>query len=503
MTAYVLACLAPPALAQRNFKPLEQGDGVDVEEKIVLLRGVEARAEFAAWLEQMRSSDLKLELGHASGSRSKQDTLLFFRTVRHQNISVNLEVQLGDTAFQPTEWRRQEDPSSAARAPQSNPLTLSVRQAHIAYRFNPRSRLRIGKQYVSFDEGRGKIFHGFFPAIQFDCFVKTWCFPIKVAYIGPSSADAAYQFALRYPAWDEGEGLERRRFQVELFRTRYTENNVPLAVGFGAGRSNPSDQDDLTQNPTLVNDGAGTVFFDTNGVDIYGLRFWWDTSWLNLYLDTISSNGARVYHRRKLPTGDFVSSLNGGAETNRQQVRGNASELEVSISVQKNLRFGLRVMRADGDPNRSNAGQGVYARSLEGYYEITPGGYTGSRLYFNGSGGEALNKGLGLGHSITNTSMDSVLFYWKQAQNLGLSFDIAIHRLAYKHPVRNAQGAFTTDIGRELNVLMQKPLSEDLNLEWEFNYISAASGFSLTDHRPPVASPDDLSQAIMRLHYRF
>ena len=45
-----------------------------------------------------------------------------------------------------------------------------------------------------------------------------------------------------------------------------------------------------------------------------------------------------------------------------------------------------------------------YLRSLKSFYEISPGTYSGTQFYFNGSSPDP-KSGTGLGHSINNTQM--------------------------------------------------------------------------------------------------
>src|SRR5262249_50877296 len=138
-----------------------------------------------------------------------------------------------------------------------------------------------------------------------------------------------------------------------------------------------------------MTDNAGNaIYYDAAHQNYGGLRVnWLGGNWFANW-DFNSEQGERRYHRYRDPDGGIVGdpaySSGTGESRKRETINGYASELEFGWRWLQG-RAGLRWLTASGDSAEpSDAGQS-YLRVLQGYHEITPGTYRGTRLWFNGA----------------------------------------------------------------------------------------------------------------------
>ena len=148
------------------------------------------------------------------------------------------------------------------------------------------------------------------------------------------------------------------------------------------------------------------IYYDVKDADYFGFRLVWESGPFFLNFDLTSSQGDRTLHRFPGSSTTFPATINvDGADviTINQSVSGLAMESEVGFRS-ANWRIGVRLMDASGDsPSDPSNKQGLF-RGRDGFFEITPGSYRGTRLYFNGSD-NTVEQGFGLGHSVNNIEL--------------------------------------------------------------------------------------------------
>jgi hypothetical protein len=506
-----------PAPAQLNFRPLERGDVREVEQRLVVVRSGEGK-EFALELGgqfalQMRDERAKNLDGLDSVTRFDQDFRLTFRTWFHQDVAMHLTLQTTPAGLDDANLRAARDEERGALA-DGKALTLAAREAYLLWNANPNSHLIFGKQEVSLGDRRGKVYEAIMPAAQFDCRVGTWCMPFGAIKIGQNSADWIYNWALAYRAWDEQRNTLRQRLEVEVFRIFYTEQNVPLGKNLGPGRFNKDCRDPVldgntcTVNASQVVDEDTTahpIYYDANGWNYGGVRVDWLGDPLFWNLDYTSGQGHRLYHRFRDPEGGIVGvpiyGTGSGSARQRESVNGYTWESEFGYRWPQG-RLGLRYMTATGDDVRGEANGGDYLRVLQGYHEITPGSYRGTRLYFNG-GDSRVDLGGGLGHSVNNTTLLGLFLDLDYAEEKRLGYLAGVYHLRRNRVVRNVEGKLRSDIGVEWDNVLIWRVHKALQLQFEANLIKPGGAFALDDFTPPDAEQNLLIQGIARIVYTF
>jgi hypothetical protein len=493
-----LLLAAPAAAQQPNFQPLERGEFTEVEERLVVARGLEVGAEFGLRMRFNHYTDLATD---QAGGQFSDDLRLNLDTIFNRDARVHLGLQVTPRNFADTDLRtnRQETGSISDGLAAS----LIVREAYLRYGFNPASGIVMGKQELSLGDRRGKIFDALVPGVTFDCKAGTWCMPFGFAVIGKDSSGSISHFALQYTAYDEEVNGARRRMQVELFRLRYFEHNIPLGSNLGPALYNPDDPTGMTApSPSqLVDDSGQPVYYDVRSRDYYGLRVDWQGGAFFVNLDWSSYGGHRQYH---LYNGGNLGEV--AAATASFGARGHAVESEVGYRWETG-RAGLRIMNATGDPSQQFACgsppcEEQYTRALTGFNEITPGSYRGSRLWFNGSDND-VSMGAGLGHSINNTRLLGIFFDFADPDKRKWGYSGGLYQLSLNNPILDSAANPQRKIGLELDNMFTWYVHKQLKLQFEANMILAQGALRPDDFTTPQAKQDSIYQAIGRLVYKF
>ncbi|MDH4246670.1 MAG: hypothetical protein OEW39_02510, partial [Deltaproteobacteria bacterium] len=435
----VLALLlagAPSAVrGQVNFKPLERGDYTEVEERIISVRGLEVGLDYALTLENREYSGLP---AGGKGTNHLQDLRLRLQTTLHRDIALHLTLGPNQHNMQNGDLRVEEvRQGSDGRLRDSQPTTLGLRESYLRYGFNPRSFILLGKHELSLGDRQGKIFNAIVPAYTFDCQAGTWCMPFGIGFLGKRAGDAVYHWGLQFNAWDEYANGQQDKLSVEIFRIIYLEQQVPLGKNLGPTNYNP---DYSSANPAtaplssqLLDSKGIPVTYDARKENYYGVR--WDFRSGRFYWngDATGHQGQRLYHSE-------------GTEA-VFKVRARAGETELGMRWSTG-QAGLRMMTASGDPYEDSSSSASYLRHLRGYHEITPGSYSGTRLYFNGGDSE-VDQGAGLGHSISNTRLVGLVLRIGDPENRQVSYNTGLYQLQLNQNILNRQGLPVSKIGLE------------------------------------------------------
>jgi hypothetical protein len=523
LLAVLLLPLLLPSVAraqQLNFQPLERGDYTDVEQKLIMLRGLEVGVDYALQFRNQRDPELPADL---RGSDVNQDLRLNLDTVFHRDARVHLSLELANQRFTGNVGLRDSTTDTSGRLNDGFATALNVREAYLRYNFNPRSGLIMGKQELSLGDRRGMTFDALVPAFTFDCQVGTWCMPFGVALLGQHKGDGIVHWALQYNAYDTAPpappspvsppagspppapvpatGL-RDRLQVEIFRLRYNETNVPLGLNLGPGRFNPSDPTSVSAfDPSQLLDvgGAGEpVYYDAHSQDYFGFRVNWLGGPMFANFDVVVYRGNRGYH---LYTQDSFLSQTGTFLANRP-VKGTALQTELGYRWEQG-RAGLRYMTATGDRYEvALDGQPSYNRALSGYYEITPGSYSGTRLWFNGAN-TRVDLGGGLGHSVNNTRLLGAFFDWNDPDKRRVGYAAGIYDLTLNNPIPDSTGKLQNRIGVEVDNMLTWYFHQAIRLQFEANAILAGGAFRPDDFTPPDYRQHAFYQMVGRLVYSF
>ncbi|MCZ6472427.1 MAG: hypothetical protein O6934_03225 [SAR324 cluster bacterium] len=488
-----------------NFKPLERGDYTEEEEKLIVLRGMTLSFEYAAQV--LRESSKELTPGQEITGFA-QDFRLGLRTVFHRDVEFHLVLEPSVRAFQGDNSRERREVDG--RISEAQPLALNAREAYLLYKFNPRSGLILGKQEISIGDRRGKVFNGIAPGITYDCRVGTWCMPFGGIKTGPNSTDWIFHWALEYTAWDDkNQGYNNDTFKFEIFRIVYDETNVPLGKNRGPGFFNSdAPADGTVVDPSQETDASTPgvpIYYDVDSQEYFGIRFIWESGIFFWNLDLTSSQGDRDLHRYR-PTGTLPNDLIdlGGAPRGsfRQSVSGTAWETEVGFRSAK-WKLGLRILNADGDDGLAKGDKAGLAKGLRGYYEITPGSYRGTRLYFNGSDNN-VESGAGLGHSVNNIKMIGFFYDFSDPQGKEMDYSLGIYKLELNRAVLDDNGDKQTNVGVEFDNLLTFYLHKAIKLQIEINIISTQGAFSVNDFTRPNGETKGLFlQGIGRFVYSF
>jgi len=518
--AAVLACAAGVrAQTQPNFKPLERGDVSEAEQKLLVIRGIEVGGDYALRVRQNKDKDLPFL---DSNTTMDQDFRLRLDTVFNDDVAMKLTLQTSTTALDNSSLRTQ-PVDNRGREPDGQNLQLTAREVFLQYRFNPNSAIDLGKFELELGDKRGKVYHAIASGIGFDCRIGTWCMPFGATKVGPQAADWLYHWALRYRAWDEANEGMRRALEVEIFRIIYTENNVPLGLNLGPGTFNPNNptaanRTQLTDDPSPLTGATDPIYYDATAYNYFGLRVGWEASSFFSTFDFTNGQGSRAYHLFRDPSSGVTAgpSNQAGAQGplfNDQGVQGYASEVEFGWrwAPEKRGRLGLRFMSASGDTSGNlvdasgkyvSPNGGAYNRGLNGYFEITPGSYQGTRLYFNGSDAQ-VDLGGGLGHSVNNKQLWGMFLDYADPDGARIGYSAGLYKLDLNYSILTAAGRPVKDVGVEWDNMLTWFPHKRLAVQFELNLLSSGGALSIDDFTPPPSVQQLFVQAIMRVVYRF
>lgn len=495
----LLVLAAGQAHAQElNFKPLERGDYTEEEQRIIMLRGLEASANYAAEFRNDHQATLPTS---QRGSRMQQDFRLKLDSIYNQDVRLHLSLDLSTQSFSSADLRAASG-QSTGQVTDSLPTVLNVREAYLRFNFNPRSGIVIGKQELSLGDRRGKTFDALVPGITFDCQVGTWCMPFGVAFIGRFHSDAVTHWALQYNAYDTPRGPMKDLLKVEVFRIRYAEGDVPLGTNLGPALYNSSDptaSSSAANSSQLLDTGTGNqpIYYDAHAEDYFGFRVDWKGGPLFANFDAVAFRGTRTYHLYNLQQ-DLALTKD---RRTAVQVRGTALESEAGFRWDQG-HVGLRMMSATGDSYQAYSNGQRYDRSLGGYYEITPGSYQGTRLYFNGVNTN-VSDGSGLGHSINNTRMVGIYVDWKEPDVRRMGYQGGLYSLSLNNPIPDSEGHLKSNIGVEWDNMLTWYARKSITLQFEANAILAGGAFRVSDYVTPSAGQRNYYQMLARLLYSF
>jgi hypothetical protein len=486
-----------------NFKPLERGEYTEEEEKLTVLRGLDASLDYAAILDRAKFDRLTSDEEKTDFS---QDFRLNLRSVFHRDVELFLSLEPTERSFEASESRQRKE--EEGRLSDSQAISLNLREAYLRYRFNPRSALIVGKQEISIGDRRGKVFNGIAPAITYDCNVGTWCMPFGAIKVGQLPSDWIFHWALEYTAWDnKNNGYDNDTFKVEIFRILYSENNIPLGKNHGPAFYNPDNPDNGTQaDSSQATDSAGNpIYYDADSQDYFGVRLGWDSGAFFLNFDFTINQGDRRLRRYSDENTSGVQGLTfGSTEAGEFSVSlsGKVWESEIGFRGPK-WRTGLRVLSADGDSIVDPTDKSDYLIGTTGYHEITPGTYRGTRLYFNGTD-KSVEQGSGLGHSISNIFLVGVFYEFSDPGGQGLDYQLGVYKLELNNPIEDGFGNKQSNIGVEINNLLSFYIHKAIKWQFEINILDTQGAFTLSDYsRPFGQNTSTYAQGVTRLIYKF
>ena len=499
LSALLFLSVANTAIAQTlNFTPLERGDYSEEEEKIHILRGMKVSGAYAGQLRQNRHPDIEFGPRH---TEYEQDFRLHLSTLFHRDISLELELTTDPAQVSPS-GIRQRSQSTSGDATESQSLGVSARQAFLRYRFNPGSAILLGQHEISIGDRRGKLFNGLGPGATFDCKVGTWCMPFGAMRLGDHASDWLFHWALQYTAWDDKKPVFRDKLEVELFRIFYAENDIPFGKNRGPGYYDPANPDAV--DPSQYKDAQGNpIYYDARDQEFIGIRMDWTGGAMFFNFDYTTNQGNRALRRKRTESGEKLP-LDLGTEQDylfKHKVAGWAWESEAGWRWATG-HLGLRYMDASGDPLLAEGDLASLKNTSHGFYEITPGSYTGARLYFNGASGQ-LGSGDGLGHSINNTQLYGFFLNYDDNTKEKMTYRLGIYQLSLNNPIRNEDGSLATDIGLEVDNMLAFYIHKAMQLQFEINGIRPGKAFRLDDYSTPKQKNRTYSQGIVRLVYQF
>jgi hypothetical protein len=499
LAAFAWLAWSGAASAQTNFKPLERGDFTEEEERVTVLKGVEAHVDYALNLHKFDAGDAPHALEE---SRIDQDLRLSLQTALHRDVQVALVLETFQEPLSDADIRRQPD-TDRGRVADGQTLAVNAREAYLQYRFNPNSVITLGRHEVSVADRKGLYFNAIVPALTFDCEVGTWCMPFGAAKVGEGSAEWLYHWALEYRAWDETAGDFHNALRVEVYRIWYSEQDVPLGLNLAPGYAA---DDPTAPNPALNSDDEGNpIYYDVNLMKGYGLNVVWEQDNLFFDFNFVDSQGLRKYHRARREGGGFDGPLTfekgEDQDVRRKTLNGWATHLETGWRWSQG-RLGLRWLYANGDEDRPGENGSDFLRSLHGYYEVTPGAYQGTRLYFNGTDSR-VDGGSGLGHSVTNTRMIGVFLEFDDPETAKVGYHTGLFDLWHFQGVRDTSGEAQRYIGLEFDNMLTWYFHKAAKLQFELNLFKQGAAFSYDDYTPPDRQTDLIVQGLLRFVYSF
>ena len=109
--------------------------------------------------------------------------------------------------------------------------------------------------------------------------------------------------------------------------------------------------------------------------------------------------------------------------------------------------------------------QGLF-RGRDGFYEVTPGSYRGTRLYFNGSD-NSVEQGSGLGHSVNNIEMFGFFMDFRDPHGKELDYSLGIYKLELNRPVIDSNGNRQSNVGVEVDNMLSFYVHKAIKLQFE------------------------------------
>ena len=510
------------AQVQPNFKPVDKNDVSEVEQKLLVIRGIEVGGDYALRLRENKSKDMPFL---DESTTMDQDFRLRLSTVFNEDVAMKLTLQTSTTSLDPNNLRT--TPVDArGREPNGQNLQLTSREVYLQWRFNPNSAINLGRFDLELGDKRGKVYRGISSGIGFDCRVGTWCMPFGATKVGPYSPDWIYHWALRYNAYDEPTETGHRLLSVEIFRILYTESNIPLGSNLGPSTYDPANPaiatraqivDNCTNAGTCGQAGGNPLYYDATGYNYFGLRVDWQASKFFFNFDFTNSQGSRAYHLFRDPakgvtTGPTYTAGTGPLFSN-QSIDGVATEVNLGLRWAPGTKgqFGVRYMSATGDRNEltvdstgryRDANGRATSRGLTGYYEITPGTYRGTRLYFNGADTD-VDLGGGLGHSVNNKQVWGVYLDYADPEGSKVGYSGGLYQIDLNDSILNAAGKPVKNVGIELDNMLTWYIHKRLNLQFEANLMNSGGALSVDDNTPPPTDKQLFVQVLARAVYRF
>ena len=165
--------------------------------------------------------------------------------------------------------------------------------------------------------------------------------------------------------------------------------------------------------------------------------------------------------------------------------------------------FTLIGMMAKGDEQLADSSRsGVnYQRSLDGFFEISPGTYRGTQFYFNG-GSPDLNSGTGLGHSINNTQLGGFRYRYDIPETTAV-YRFGLYELKRIKPVLDTYGSKSSMIGIELDNTFTMLYAGHAKIDLDINAFLPGRAFSYDDQTVPTGKKDMIIHFAGRLTYSF
>jgi len=495
-------------LAQSNFIPLERGDHVERKEHLVFSPGLEFSGNYRFRSSKVRSTSPMVSRSETNSPEEfsfDQDLRLHLRTIVHRTISLNLEIATNQEPYYQSDIRTSN--TSRVSEADSQISNIYARQSFLEINRNPNEATKIGKHVINIGDRKGKVFYGILSGFSQRCKAGTWCYEIGGMKLSSADGDWLYFFSLDYPFWHESDSIGKviDSFRIEIFRIKYTEHDVPLGInnvpaprlkesslsslesdGFNSG----SGCNEILAKYTL-NSSCKPIYYNVHEQEYFGLRMNWESANWSFYADIISNQGNRNYFQ-----------YNDRHNLDRMKISGRAAELELSWK-RSGEKYTLMGMFAQGDEQLSddtNSGTN-YLRNLDGYFEISPGTYSGTKFYFNG-GSPELNSGTGLGHSINNIQLGGIRYYYEIPETR-MIYRFGIYNLSHVKPVLNALGKKETNIGIEWDNTFSMLFAEHANIDFDFNLFRPGMAFSYNDHVLPTGSKDLILHFAGRLTYSF
>lgn len=529
----LLLCLIPlKGHAQTNFTPLEVGDYMEKQERLAFSPGLQFSGNYNMLVKQALSGetpDRDDDELKADELTMEHDIALHLKTTFHRHISINLELAARQGHFNRSDLRQ--DGINGREIPnETQEADIQARQAYLEFLPHPNGLVRFGKQYLNLGDRNGKVYSGLMSGISQRCRAGTWCYELGGTKAGDHPADWLYFFALNYPVLESRNqaGNVTNRLDVEIFRIFYTERDVPLGNHLGPIARDPGLEDDAAEilsysDETLTSDeitaiqrgrlgnlsqvvdqNGNGMFYDAEQQEYFGVRLNWVTSWIRLHFDITSNQGKRLYHLdRSLNLEPELGSNSGEFKNNhiKRSIAGVASELDLDVPYE-GFTFGLRWMYASGTKEKqdSDLEGNNYIRTLNSYYEIVPGSYRGTNLYFGGS--PEFGAISGLGHSVSNTQLIGFKFRY-DATETPISYRGGLFSLSRVESVLDHDGEKTQDIGLELDNEIHFVMDKQLHLIGELNILKMGAAFTWSNGEPPVEDLDNVVHLAFKVEYFF
>ena len=173
--------------------------------------------------------------------------------------------------------------------------------------------------------------------------------------------------------------------------------------------------------------------------------------------------------------------------------------VELVMSLEEE--FDCEIPKGDeqlADSSRSGVN---YQRSLDGFFEISPGTYRGTQFYFNG-GSPELNSGTGLGHSINNTQLGGFRYRYDIPETTAV-YRLGLYELKRIKPVLDANGSQSSMIGVELDNTFTMLYAGHAKIDLDINAFQPGRAFSYDDQTVPTGNKDMIYHFAGRLTYSF